>query len=421
MDVIIKPSKLSGEVNVPPSKSLAHRAIIAASLAKGRSVIKNIAFSEDIKATIKGMQELGAQIEVDGDTLYIEGGFPLDKEKRINANESGSTLRFLIPISMLSNGVAHFRGVNNLVNRPLDIYFNMFNEFNIKYKKAKGASLPLTIYDKLKPGVFKLRGDVSSQFISGLLFSLPLLNEDSKIIITTELESKGYVDMTIEVLRIFGIEIVNQNYKEFIIRGNQKYKPATYRVEGDYSQAAFFLIADAMGADIKIKGLNVRSVQGDKKILTDLEDFSLNVINEIEYLIVKGSPKGTTISFKNSPDLAPALSILASIAPGESHFIEAERLRLKESDRISSMSGELRKLGAIVNEALDSMSFFGIKEFSGGILDSHNDHRIAIALSLASLKATGEIRIKGAECVKKSYPDYWEIFKSLGGNLEYEL
>ncbi len=419
MDVIIKPSKLSGEVIIPPSKSLAHRAIIAASLAEGISTIKNIDYSDDINATIDAMIELGANITKDGDNLIINGCFPLSKDKHINAFESGSTLRFLIPIAMLSDGISHFEGINNLNNRPLDVYLNIFDELGIKYKKKDNASLPLSIYDRLIPSTYKLRGDVSSQFITGLLFALPLLNGDSKIVLKTPLESKGYVDLTLEILRLYGIKIINNDYNEFIIFGNQKYRPYNYKVEGDYSQAAFFLVADALGADIKIKGLNVRSIQGDKKILNDLEDFRLKIDNELDYLNVSGIPKGTKISFKNSPDLLPALCMLASMSQGESFFVDAERLRLKESDRLSSMKLELEKLGIKVSETLDSLTFFGKDSFSGGICDSHNDHRIAMALSLASLKCDEEIRIEGAECVKKSYPNYWQTFENLGGIIEY--
>ena len=419
MDVIIKPSKLSGEVIIPPSKSLAHRAIIAASLAEGISTIKNIDYSDDINATIDAMIELGANITKDGDNLIINGCFPLSKDKHINAFESGSTLRFLIPIAMLSDGISHFEGINNLNNRPLDVYLNIFDELGIKYKKKDNASLPLSIYDRLIPSTYKLRGDVSSQFITGLLFALPLLNGDSKIVLKTPLESKGYVDLTLEILRLYGIKIINNDYNEFIIFGNQKYRPYNYKVEGDYSQAAFFLVADALGADIKIKGLNVRSIQGDKKILNDLEDFRLKIDNELDYLNVSGIPKGTKISFKNSPDLLPALCMLASMSQGESFFVDAERLRLKESDRLSSMKLELEKLGIKVSETLDSLTFFGKDSFSGGICDSHNDHRIAMALSLASLRCDEEIRIDGAECVKKSYPNYWQTFENLGGIIEY--
>ena len=419
MDVIIKPKLLEGNINIPPSKSLAHRAIIAASLANGRSIITNVDFSKDIIATIDAMRALGAIIDINGDTLTIEGSYPKRVKQSINAKESGSTLRFLIPISMLADDKITFKGENNLVNRPLDVYTNIFDEKNIKYS-SKEKALPLTIYDKLVSGEYRFRGDISSQFITGLLYALPLLKSDSKIILTTPLESIGYVDLTIDILAKFGVKIINNGYSEFIIKGNQEYKPYNYEVEGDYSQAAFFLVADALGSNIKVNGLNLSSIQGDKKILNDLMSFGLTVNKTSNEISVDGKPKGTKISFKHSPDLAPALSVLASLSQGESLFTDAERLRIKESDRISSMINELSILGANVTEALDTMAFLGVDYFKGGVVDSHNDHRIAMSLAIASTRAIGDIRITNAECVSKSDPNFWEDFKSLGGDISYE-
>lgn len=418
MDVIIKPKLLEGNINIPPSKSLAHRAIIASSLANGRSIIKNVDFSSDILATIDGMRKLGAKVEIDGDTLTIDGSFPKLEKSIINAKESGSTLRFLIPIGMLTGEKITFKGENNLVNRPLDVYTNIFKEKGIKYHVGD-KSLPITIYDKLVSGEYRFRGDISSQFITGLLYALPLLKEDSKIILTTPLESIGYVDLTIDILSKFGIKILNKGYTEFIIPGNQEYHPYDYTVEGDYSQAAFFLVADALGSNIKINGLNPQSNQGDKKILNDLLAYGLTINKTLTEITVSGKSRGCKISFKHSPDLAPALSVLAALSTGESLFVDAERLRIKESDRISSMINELNILGANVSETLDTMSFLGVESLKGGIVDSHNDHRIAMALAIASTRATEEVRINNAECVKKSYPNFWEDFISLGGDVRY--
>ena len=420
MNVTITPSILEGSIKVPPSKSLAHRAIIAASLAKGRSIISNVDFSSDVKATIEAMKALGANIEIEENKVIIDGSFPKRVKPQINAHESGSTLRFLIPISMLADEKITFKGENNLVNRPLDSYFELFDEKSITYHKNKDTYLPLTIYDKLVPGEYKIRGDISSQFITGLLFALPMLNGDSKLILKTPLESKGYVDLTLYILKMYGIYIENNNYEEFIIKGNQEYTPKNYEVEGDYSQAAFFLVADALGANINVLGLNLSSIQGDKKILADLADFGLKVIKTNDYVSVNGISHAAKISFKNSPDLAPILSILASLTLGESEFIDAERLRIKESDRISSMLVELNSIGGNVFETLDTMSFLGVNMLNGGIVDSHNDHRIAMSLAIASIKCKDKLTIKGAECVKKSYPNFWEDFKSLGGIIEYE-
>lgn len=338
MNVHIYPNKLKGEVIMCPSKSLSHRAIIAACLAEGKSVISNVILSKDIKATIAGMEALGAKITIDGDKLFIEGTKPSRKINLINANESGSTLRFLIPISLVCPEEITFTGENNLVNRPLELYYEIFDQYGISYSKPDNAYLPLKINGGLKAGKYALRGDVSSQFITGLLFALPLLNGDSKIVITTNLESKGYIDLTLDVLKLFGIKIVNNNYQEFIIHGNQKYQPTNYQVEGDYSQSAFFLMAGALGADIKILGMNKDSSQGDKKILEDIKSMHGDIRFENDVLTcLPSNTVGATIDFSQSPDLGPALTVLASLSSGKSNFINAERLRIKECDRISSI------------------------------------------------------------------------------------
>ena len=419
MNVRIKKSNLCGDVVIPPSKSLSHRAIIAASLANGRSVIKNIMYSKDVLATIAGMRGLGAKIEEHDDYLVIDGTYPKRVNDVINANESGSTLRFLIPIAMLADGDVTFVGVNNLVNRPLDIYFNLFDKLNIKYER-KEAYLPLKICGKLKNVNFQMPGDVSSQFITGLLFSLPLCDNDSKIIITTPLESKGYIDLSIDILKRFGISIINNDYHEFIIKGNQVYKPADYTVEGDYSQSAFFLVANALGAKINLLNMNKDSYQGDKKIIDDLKLFGLNVRFDGDVLTLDGKAKPATIDMSLSPDLGPALTVLASLTEGESHLVNAKRLRIKECDRISCMREEIEKLGGKIIEHEDSMDIYGVDSFKGTTVSAHNDHRLAMALSLAMLKTDGDIVIEGAESVSKSFPNYWEVFKSLGGDINYE-
>ena len=421
MNVIIKPTHLSGNVIIPPSKSLSHRAIIAASLADGKSIISNVMLSKDIIATIEACRAIGAIIEVDKDKLYIEGSKIKRKSNFINANESGSTIRFMIPIALVNSEEMEFRGENNLVNRPLDSYFEIFDSIGIKYERSTSAYLPLKTLGGLIPTTYNIRGDISSQFITGLLFSLPLLNGDSKIVITTKLESKGYVDLTLDILSKFGIEIVNVNYEEFIIKGNQKYHPYDYSIEGDYSQTAFFLVADALGANINLIGMNEFSYQGDKKIIDDMKKFNSQIyFNDSGLRCSTEKLIGTTIDFSQSPDLGPALTVLACLAEGCSNFINAGRLRIKECDRIACMREELNKMGANIRELPEGMIINGVDNLVGTTVDSHNDHRVAMALAMASLKTKGEIKILNAECVSKSYPNFWEVFKSLGGEFSYE-
>ena len=420
MNVTIKPNKLSGTIQIPPSKSLSHRAIIAAALAEGESVISNVLYSKDILATIDAMRACGAEIKEYSDHLVIHGSKVKRVQSVINANESGSTIRFMIPIALVSDEEIEFRGENHLVKRPLDTFLEIFDSLGIKYTKGEDY-LPLKVYSGLKCGTFKVRGDISSQFITGLLYALPLLDGDSKIVITTNLESKGYIDLTLDMLKKFGIEIENKEYKEFIIKGNQSYKPYNYTIEGDFSQSAFFLVADALGADIKLSYMNMDSHQGDKKILTDMEDFGSNIIFENDVLSLENKAlHGATIDFSQSPDLGPALTVLAALAEGESNFINAGRLRIKECDRITAMRIELEKMGAKIIEHKDGMTIYGVKELHGAIIDSHNDHRVAMAIAMASLKTKGDIKILNAGCVSKSFPNFFSVFESLGGIISYE-
>lgn len=420
MDVIITPNKLSGSVVIPPSKSLSHRAIIAASLANGKSKISNVMYSNDIKATINAMRACGAKIEEYKDYLIIEGSDVIRKESVIDANESGSTIRFMIPIALVSNEEITFVGQNHLVKRPLDTFLEIFDKQGIKYERGKDY-LPLKVNGGLRSGEFTVRGDISSQFITGLLYALPLLDGDSIIHISTEMESKGYIDLTIDILKMFGIEIENRNYQEYYIKGNQKYKPCDYTIEGDYSQSAFFLVANALGADIKLLAMEEKSHQGDKKIISDMNDFgfSTKFINN-ELVVDEKKPHSATIDFSQSPDLGPALTVLASLVEGRSEFINAGRLRIKECDRITCMKEEINKLGGNVEELPDGMIINGVNMLHGGVVDSHNDHRVAMSLAMATLKMDGELKILNASSVSKSFPNFWEVFESLGGKVRYE-
>lgn len=421
MNVTIKPTLLHGDIVIPPSKSLSHRAIIAACLAKGKSVISNILFSKDILATIDSMEALGAKITKYSNYVEIEGTGKVGRNRcQIDANESGSTIRFMIPIALVNEEEMVFTGKNNLVKRPLDTYFEIFDKQGISYKRESDDYLPLRTNGSLKPGKYEIRGDISSQFITGLMFALPLLNGDSEIIITTELESKGYVDLTIDILNRFGIDIINNDYKSFLIKGNQKYISTDYTVEGDYSQSAFFLVANALGSDITLKAMNPNSLQGDKKILKDLEDLGCKIEFNGDTIKLKPTKTvGTTIDFAQSPDLGPALSCLGAASEGVTTFINASRLRIKECDRITCMREELEHLGVKATEVSDGMSIYK-SNITGGVVSSHNDHRVAMALAMLATVASSEVTITNAECVSKSFPNFWDEYERLGGNITRE-
>ena len=270
------------------------------------------------------MEALGAKVVKEGNTLYITGSKIKRVGNLIDANESGSTIRFMIPIALVNSEPITFTGKNHLVNRPLDSYYEIFDKLGIEYKHPENAYLPLEVNGGLKSGVYEMRGDISSQFITGLLYALPLLEGNSKIVITTNLESVGYIDLTLDVLKDFGIKVVNNDYKEFIIEGNQEYKPNNYTVEGDYSQTAFYLVGGALGNDINLLGMKECSLQGDKKIIEDIKAMN----GDVTFVdgILKCNPSdtvGATIDFSQSPDLGPALTVLASLSKGTSNFINA--------------------------------------------------------------------------------------------------
>lgn len=403
-NILIKPRKLSGEVVVPPSKSMAHRAIICAALSKGKSIIDNIDLSDDIIATINAARSMGAKIEIDNRKVAVEGilSSPNNEDFIVDCNESGSTLRFFVPITMLFNQKKTFIGKGNLGKRPLNVFYEIFDKQGIKYSYKKDI-LDLQVEGKLKPDTFYVRGDISSQFITGLLFALPLLNDDSKIVITSKLESKSYLDLTLSMLDKFGIEIENKDYKEFIIKGNQEYKAMDYTVEGDYSQAAFFLSANYIGNDIDIKGLDENSLQGDKEILKWLE--------------VLKNDENKVIDATNCPDIIPILTVCAALTKGKTEIINAGRLRIKECDRLTAISTQLNKLGADIIEHEESLTINGVDSLNGGYVDSFKDHRISMSLAIASSRCKDDIIIKDYMCVKKSYPHFYEDFKKLGGEI----
>ena len=427
MKIKIKPSILNGTIEIPPSKSYSHRAVIAAALAEGgkKSKIDNLKFSVDITTTTDIMENWGAKIKRFESALEIIGndGKVVPKDKYVQCNESGSTIRFLIPIGITNENELIFDGKGKLVDRPLDSYYRIFDKQGIFYKNENGK-LPLTVNGKLKAGNYEIDGNISSQFITGLLYTLPLLDGDSKLTINKNLESKGYVDLTLEILKLAGIEIMNNDYKSFDIRGNQIYKPFDYTVEGDYSQVAFWIVAGIISADkdneVKCLHVNKNSLQGDREIIEIVQRMGANLEIFDDYVVVKPSKtQGTVIDISQCPDIGPILTVLAALSQGETRIINGERLRIKESDRITSIKTELNKLGANVTEEGDSLIIQGVEGFAGGVtVNAWNDHRIAMSLAIASTRCEKEIILEEAESVRKSYPHFWDDFVKIGGEIE---
>lgn len=420
----IYPNKLEGKVKIPPSKSMAHRAVICAALSDGISKVTNIDYSDDIIATINAMRALGADIKKNEDYLEIHGINSADNKKKetdelrvIDCNESGSTLRFLVPIAALFEGKNKFVGRGNLGKRPLNTYYEIFDRQGIKYSYKEGI-LDLQTEGKLKADEFRVKGNISSQFITGLLFALPLLDGDSKIVITTELESKGYIDLTLRAIKDFGVEIINNDYKEFVIKGNQKYKSIDYRVEGDYSQAAFFLCADALLNKVIADDLKLDSLQGDKEVIDILKRMGVEFKNIDNGILGerKGELVSTIIDGSQCPDIIPVVTLVAALSKGTTEIINAGRLRIKECDRLNAVTVELNKLGADITEKEEGLVVKGVEKLKGGVnVWSHKDHRIAMTLAIASTMCDSAIILEDYECVSKSYPQFFEDFKSIGG------
>ena len=394
MNIVVQPRRLSGQLEIPSSKSYAHRLLIAAALAEGPTFVGLNATNQDITATARCLESLGARVG------FAENGIDV---KPISANsgnaelfcgESGSTLRFMLPVAAALGSECTFTGAGRLPERP--------NAPLVDALRAHGTAvsndlLPMTISGRLMGGEYAIAGNISSQYITGLLMALPLCREDSSIRLTTRLESAAYVDITLEVLKLFGIEIIRtqDGYK---IPGGQRYKtPGTVAAEGDWSGAAFWALANSLGNDVKYTGLNPASIQGDRAIEEMLGRL------------------GGEIDVSGTPDLVPALAVAAAWHRGVTRITGAARLRIKESDRLSAVSDMLCRLGCDCEELADGLVIKGGRGFAGGKVEGCNDHRIVMAAAIAATVADGPVTITDSQAVNKSYPGFFDEFTRLGG------
>ncbi len=409
----IQPSRLQGSVTVPPSKSMAHRALLCAGLAAGTTQIQGILPSQDMEATCRALTALGASIVRQGSLARVQGvaGRPKVPQGPVDCGESGSTLRFLIPAFALASAPVRLTGRGRLPQRPLGPYGAIFHGQGLPFAQDETG---VSFQGPLAPGDYGLPGDVSSQFISGLLFALPLLPGDSHIRIQPPFESRGYVNMTLQVMDAFGVQAAFLDGLTLRVPGNQLFTApaAPFLVEGDDSQAAFFLTLDAILGDVSVAGLSLRSIQGDR------------VMGEILARCghVPGQPPRPLAPFVadlgDCPDLGPILMTLGLFCRGESRLLNAGRLRLKESDRGTAMAQELGKLGGQASLAGDEIRIRQSRLRPGPALSSHGDHRIAMALAVAALGARIPADIQGAEAVEKSYPDFWKDLAAIGARVE---
>lgn len=406
MNVEITPAKLHGTVRIPASKSVAHRMLICAGLAEGTSTISGVDISRDITATMEVLASFGAGFSVDGNTITVTGigGKEIPEKADANCCESGSTLRFLIPVAAALGVRTTFYGQGRLPQRPITAYLRELPPKGIAFSVEN--TMPFTISGKLESGVYTLEGDVSSQYVTGLLFALALLDGDSEIHMLSRLESKPYVNLTINCLRKFGV-VVEETTEGYRVSGGQKLHPCDLTVEGDYSQAAFFCVANALGSDVELTNLSADSVQGDKIIV--------EIAAQMCYNQKKGKPAGFSVDASDIPDLVPIFAVLATFGTAPSRITGAHRLAIKESDRLAATADLLNRLGGNVTATKDGLEIIPVKQLHGATVDSYGDHRIAMCAAIAATRCTGNVTILHGECVEKSYPQFYADYQQLGG------
>lgn len=410
MTVTVMPGGLEGQVSAPPSKSAAHRAMICAALSMGPGKVFPVSESADMTATLAVLKAMGFPAVRQGEAILF--GSPVSAAGPVcPCGESGSTLRFLLPVAAALGLEAVFTGDGRLPERPLEPLLSLMKQHDVRFS---ADTLPFTISGQLSPGLYQLPGDVSSQFISGLLFALPLLEAESRIQITSPLQSAGYVDLTLQALEASGIQVTRET-DGFIISGGQRYLPLSRRVEADWSGGAFWLCAGALFGAVTVEGLDTASAQGDKAVLDILRDMGASISTEQGLITVsKSSLRGVRVDAAPIPDLVPVLAVTAAFARGDTEIYNAARLRIKESDRLSAVTKLLRALGGTVEEYPDRLVIHG-GPLHGGHVDGANDHRIVMSAAIAALGCDGPVRVSHGEAVAKSYPDFFEVLKQLGG------
>ena len=422
MNITIKSSRtVGGNIAAPPSKSMAHRAVLCAALAKGTSHLHHLAFSKDISATLGAAGRLCARVTTGENDAVVEGlGHFLPVDAPVDCCESGSTLRFLIPLASLTGQEVTFTGRGRLMERPQSVYKTLYQQQGLRFEQGADR---LTVEGALTPGEYELAGNVSSQFISGLLFALPLLGGTSTLHLIPPVESRSYIDMTRAVQHAFGVESRWLDENTLEIPGGQHYLPGDYTVEGDYSQAAFPAVLGAVTGGVAITGLSEETLQGDAAILEILRRCGARFTRTGQGVVFEKAPlHGTDIDLADCPDLGPVLMVLGLLCEGTTVIRNAERLRIKESDRIEAMETELRACGGQLESEGGTITIHG---GAGALhapeqpLSSHNDHRVVMSLAVLALAAGLALPISGAEAIAKSWPDFLEAIKPLGAEVEH--
>jgi 3-phosphoshikimate 1-carboxyvinyltransferase len=406
-------SAISGTVNAPSSKSAMQRIVAGALLAEGVSQIFSPSFCDDSLAAISIAEALGAEVNITDDRVVIKGGFS-PRQNEIFCGESGLATRMFTPIAALHNGEIIINGKGSILTRPLRMMEGPLSELGVKISTNNGF-LPAKLKGPIKGGDVYADGSVSSQFITGLLMALPLVQDDS-LLIVDDLVSKPYIDLTISILKKFGIDINNHNFEKFEITGRQKYKAGDFTVEGDWSGASFLMVMAAIGGEVVVKNLDLHSTQADKAVFEVLSMSGAGIRTSDDSIIVSKSVlHGFSYDISDCPDLAPPLVVLALACNGRSEITGTDRLVSKESDRGKTLEKTLSSLGGRIKNYRDRIEIFGGLPLEGGLVNSFNDHRIAMALASASLICKTPVIIEGMECINKSYPDFINDFGKLGG------
>ena len=418
---ISPPARIGGTVSAPPSKSMAHRAVLCSALAKGTSHIENLEFSKDISATLAAAGQLCARVESGPADVLVEGlGHFRPVFGPVDCCESGSTLRFLIPLASLTGQSITFVGRGRLMERPQSVYETLYREQNLHFEQANGQ---LTVAGSLRSGEYTLAGNVSSQFISGLLFALPLLAGDSTLHLIPPVESRSYIEMTRAAQAAFGVTSHWLDDTTLCIPGGQQYHPRDYIVEGDYSQAAFLAVLGAVKGGITLTGLAAGTLQGDAAILDILRRCGAKFTRTEAELVFEQAPlQGVDIDLADCPDLGPVLMVLGLLCEGTTVIRNAERLRIKESDRIAAMEAELRACGGVLSSEGGTITVQGCKprlHAPEAPLSGHNDHRVVMSLTVLALAADIPLAINEAEAVQKSWPHFFDALKPLGVEVHY--
>ncbi len=415
MTVNCIPSALSGEIPAISSKSDAHRLLICAALSQNETKIYCNVMSKDIAATCSCLKAMGTDISVSGNEITVKPNkFKIQAE--LDCGESGSTLRFLMPVVSALGIDATIKGNGRLPERPISPLKEEMEKKGVKF--VTDNQFPLHLTGQLRAGDYEIAGNVSSQFITGLLFALPLLNGDSEIRLIPPVESRSYLNITISALRKFGIDIV-EGENLYTIKGNQKYcSPTEITVDGDWSNSAFFLCAGALSENgVTVKDLDINSPQGDKAILDVLKNMGADVqISGTEVTVKKDKLNGITVDASDIPDLVPIISVVATACSGDTTIINAQRLRIKESDRIKTVCDMIASVGGDITEKLDGMIVHGGKKINGGTVDGSNDHRIVMSASILSALCEKDVIITDYKAVEKSYPHFFDDFNKMGGN-----